>query len=76
MLRNVAIPMMLAVTEAEAQQSIEDGMMADRSKPFDGLVANEAACTPETNTSLGTLATTVSDKDVTLTAKKADVSAL
>ena len=76
MLKNVTITMMLAVTEAEAQQYLEDGMINDRGKPFDGLVADEAACTPETNAGLSTLAGTVSDKDSALTLKKADVSAL
>jgi hypothetical protein len=45
MLKNIAIPLMLAATEAEAQRSLEDrledAMRGDRDKFFAGLIAGE-----------------------------------
>jgi hypothetical protein len=50
MLKNIAIPLMLAATEAEAQKKpskdeIAAAMMMDKAKEFRGLQADAAACT-------------------------------
>ena len=53
MLKNVAIPLMLAATEAEGQKlserAVKEAMMQDREKFFKGLEAPEAACTVGSN---------------------------
>lgn len=54
MLKNVAIPLMLAASQAEAQdakmskemrEAVEDSLRADLGKGFRGLQADAAACT-------------------------------
>lgn len=58
MLKNVAIPLMLAATEAEAQsrkEQVREAMMADLGEPFAGLIADAEACTAD-NADIGNLA--------------------
>lgn len=50
MLKNVAIPLMLAASEAEAQRGpsrdeVLEALAGDRAEEFAGLVADAAACT-------------------------------
>jgi hypothetical protein len=77
MLKNVAIPLMLAATEAEAKLTkgeVADAMRGDRDKDYNGLQATESACTPEDGVSkigelefgIGALAQTTSEKQSAL----------
>jgi hypothetical protein len=65
MLKNVAIPLMLAATEAEGQKfserEVKEAMMKDRDEFFKGLEAPEAACTVASNADISTKAGAVSD---------------
>jgi len=61
MLKNVAIPLMLAASEAEAQRKptagdLDQAMRGDRAKVFDGLQADAAACTVLTSVSADNIA--------------------
>jgi len=70
MLKNVAIPLMLAATEAEAQKGmkdmIKDAMEDDFMEKMAGLAADADACTPGTSVDavdgISTKASTVSSK--------------
>ena len=65
MLKNVAIPLMLAATEAEGQKfserEVKEAMQKDREAFFRGLVAPEAACTVASNADISAKAGAVSD---------------
>jgi hypothetical protein len=68
MLKNIAIPLMLAASEAEAQngrkptkEDIEDALEADRAKVFKGLQADAAACSVEADATVADRAQDVSD---------------
>jgi hypothetical protein len=68
MLKNIAIPLMLAASEAEAQNGrkptkddIEDALEADRAKVFRGLQADAAACSVEADSTVADRAQDVSD---------------
>ena len=52
MLKNVAIPLMLAASEAGAQDKdrIMEAMEADKAQAVPRLIADAAACTAATNT--------------------------
>jgi len=61
MLKNIAIPLMLAATEAEAQKKpskdeIAAAMMMDKAKEFKGLQADAAACTVAASTAADNIA--------------------
>jgi len=71
MLKNIAIPLMLAASEAEAQKKptqreVQEAIEGDLRKKFDGLIASEAACTKDTDdtatTNIATLSGTVDTK--------------
>jgi len=65
MLKNVAIPLMLAATEAEGQKfterEVKEAMKGDRDEKAPGFIAPEAACTVASNTDISTKAGAVSD---------------
>lgn len=66
MLKNVAIPLMLAASEAEAQKGdLKDALEGDLKEAFKGLQADAAACTVASSVAadnIANLAQTVSDK--------------
>lgn len=84
MLKNIAIPLMLAASEAEAQRKptrgeLEDAMEADRAQEFKGLQAPTLECTTGTGTAendLANLGTAVSSAEAALALAQADVDAL
>jgi hypothetical protein len=68
MLKNVAIPLMLAASEAEAQKggALADALEGDLKEAFPGLQADAAACTVASSQAadnIANLAQAVSDKD-------------
>jgi hypothetical protein len=71
MLKNVAIPLMLAATEAEAQRSMKERIMDmmedDRDVKFKGLQADAEACTVASSQA----ADGIADKATTLSDAKA-----
>ena len=55
MLKNVAIPLMLAASEAEAQRAptkdeVREALEGDLAEHFEGLIADAAACTVASST--------------------------
>lgn len=81
MLKNIAIPLMLAASEAEAQRAptkdeVEEALEGDLRKVFKGLQADAAACTVEANTDIANLAQAVSDRKVELDAAELAVTNL
>jgi hypothetical protein len=82
MLKNVAIPLMLAASEAEAQPSqrqVLDAIRADREKNVPKLQADAAACTvasSKTEDGISTAAGDVTAKEDLLAAAKTAVTTL
>jgi len=78
MLKNVAIPLMLAATEAEAQDKaarVKEAMRQDREKFFDGLIADVTPACDGTNTDIKALMTAVTTaKGLLDTAKAAEAT--
>lgn len=67
MLKNIAIPLMLAASEAEAQkkpspEQVREALEGDLEKAFRGLMADSESCTAASDTDIAALAQTVSDK--------------
>jgi hypothetical protein len=84
MLKNVAIPLMLAASEAEAQRAptkedLQDALEGDLEKVFNGLQADAAACTVASSQAadnIANLAQDVSDKKALQELAEAAVTAL
>jgi len=85
MLKNIAIPLMLAASEAEAQRApsreeLEDALKGDRAKAIAGLIGvSTDACTTavdDTTYNLKNLGTAVSDAENDLAAKQKAVDDL
>jgi len=84
MLKNVAIPLMLAASEAEAQRApdrdeLQDALEGDLRKVFKGLQADAAACTVASSQAadnIANLAQAVSDAKATKETKDGDLAAL
>jgi hypothetical protein len=78
MLKNIAIPLILGAAEAEAQQGdwLEEAMEGDRGLEFQGLVADEPACSAEADAAgIGAKATAEGNALATLKAAEAAVVA-
>jgi hypothetical protein len=76
MLKNVAIPLMLAATEAEAQMAkemVREAMEGDRAKFFAGLIADELKCHAEDAT-IAPKVQDVSDATAVLATARSDVA--
>jgi hypothetical protein len=84
MLKNVAIPLMLAASEAEAQRDpskgeLKDALEMDMMRQMAGLQADAAACTvasSEAADNIANLAQTLSDAKTTLTGLEGDIASL